>query len=112
MNRKSLNKEIKRNNDILTKRNKQLHNSILEMRGMYALLKRINLRYMKENTRMYRMIRILRLQLNNSRSNPSSCSALETLAEAAICLQNPEAIQEAVDFPNIGQVEEIPEYQQ
>ena len=40
-----LDREIKRNNDILTKRNKQLHNSILEMRGMYVLLKRRNIRY-------------------------------------------------------------------
>ena len=56
-----LDREIKRNNEILTKRNKQLHNSILEMRGMYVLLKRKNLRYMKDNTRIYRMIRILRL---------------------------------------------------
>ena len=81
-----LDREIKRNNDILTKRNKQLQNSILEMRGMYVLLKRRNLRYMKDNIRLYRMIRILRLQLKKSRSNPSSCFTLETLAEAAISL--------------------------
>ena len=56
-----LEREIKKNNAILTKRNKQLHNSFLEMRGRYILLKRINLRYMKENTRLYRMIRLLRL---------------------------------------------------
>ena len=84
--------EIKRNNDILTKRNKQLHNYVLEMRGMYILLKRRNLRYMKKNTRLYRMIRLLRLQLKNSISNPSSHFTLETLAEAAVSLQNPELI--------------------
>ena len=67
---------------------------------------------MKDNTRLYKMIRLLRLQLKNSISNPSSRLTLETLAEAAVSLQNPEAIQEATDFPNIGQVEEIPEYQQ
>ena len=62
-----LDREIKRNNEILlTKRNKELHNSILEMRGMYVMLKRRNLRFMHENTRMYRMIRLLRLQLKNS----------------------------------------------
>ena len=59
---KVLEREIKRNNDILTKRNKQLQNSVLEMRGMYVLLKRRNIRYMKENTRLYRMIKLLRLQ--------------------------------------------------
>ena len=91
------------NNDILTKRNKQLQNYVLEMRGMYVLLKRINLRYMKDNTRLYRMIRILWLQLKNSRSNPSSCFTLETLAEAIVSLQNPESIQDATNPPNVEQ---------
>ena len=67
---------------------------------------------MKDNTRMYRMIGLLRLQLKSSKSNPSSRFALETLAEAEVNLQNREAIQEAADFPNIGQAEEILEYQQ
>ena len=70
------------------------------------------MRYMKDNTRLYRMINILRLQLKNSISNPSSHFTLETLAEAAVSLQNLEAIQEAAEFPNIGKAEEIPEYQQ
>ena len=87
-----LEREIKRNNEILTKRNKQLLNSLLEMRGMYVLLKKRNLRYMKYNTSLYRMIRSLRLQLKNSISNPSSRSTLETLAKVAVILQNLEAI--------------------
>ena len=56
-----LNREAKRNNAILTKNNAKLHNSLLEMRGMHVLLKRRNLRLMKENTRLYRMIRMMRL---------------------------------------------------
>ena len=78
---------------------------------MYVLLKTRNLRYMKDNTRIYRMIRLLRMHLNISRSNPSSHFTLETLAEAAVSLQNPKVIQEVADFPNIGQDEEILEYQ-
>ena len=100
-----LEREIKRNNAMLTKRNKELQNYVLEMRGMYVLLKRRNIRYMKDNTRMYRMIRLLRLQVKNSRPNPSSHFALETLVEATVSLHNPKAIQVAVDFPNIGQTE-------
>ena len=100
-----MDREIKRNNAMLTKRNRELHNSVLEMRGMYVMLKRINIRYMKYNTNLYKMIWILRLSLKKSRSNPSSRFALETLAEAITSLQNPEAIQEAVDFPNIGKAE-------
>ena len=56
-----LEREIKRNNAMLTKRNKDLYNSFLEMRGMYILLKRRNLRYMKDKTRLYKMIKLLRL---------------------------------------------------
>ena len=101
-----LEREIKRNNAMLTKRNKELHNSVLEMRGMYVLLKRINLRYMKDNTRMYRTIRLLRLQVKNSIPNPISHFALETLAEVAVSIQNPESIQATADLPNIEQTEE------
>ena len=99
-------KEIKRNNEILTKRNKQLHNSVLEMRGMYILLKRRNLRYMKDNTRMYRMIRFQRLQMKEAKLNPSTHLTLETLAEAAVSLQPPKAIQVVVNLPNIEPAEE------
>ena len=56
-----LDMEIKINNAILTKRNKELHNSVLEMRGMYVTLKRRNIRFIQDNNRMYRMIRLLRL---------------------------------------------------
>ena len=90
-----LEREIKKNNAILTKRNKQLHNSFLEMRGRYILLKIINLRYMKENTRLYRMIRFLMLQLKNSKPNPSTHLTLETLVEAAVILQHPKSSQAA-----------------
>ena len=56
-----LEREIKRNTAMLTNRNKELHNSVLEMRRMYVMLKRRNIIYMQDNTRMYRMIRLLRL---------------------------------------------------
>ena len=96
-----LEREIKRNNAMLTKRNKKLHNSFLEMSGMYILLKRRNLRYMKENTRLYKMIRLLRLQVKNSRQNPSTHFSLEALAEVVVSLQNTESIQDATDPPNV-----------
>ena len=95
---------------MLTNRNKELHNSVLETRGVYVMLKRRNIRYLQDNTRLYRMIRLLRLQVKNSRSNPSSQThfALETLAEVAVILQNLEAAQDAADIPNIGQAKEGP----
>ena len=81
------------------------------MKGMYLLLQKRNLRFMKDNTRIYRMIRLLRLQMKNSNSNPSSQAhlVLETLAEATISLHDPEAFHDAAIVPNPIQVEEITE---
>ena len=56
-----LDREIKRTNATLTKRNTQLHNSLLEMRGMYVLLKRRMLILMKDKSKIYRMVRMSRL---------------------------------------------------
>ena len=73
----------------MTKRNKQLHNSFLEMRERYIFLKRLNKRYLKENTRLYRMIRIRRLQVKDAKPNPNTHLTLETLAKATVSLQPP-----------------------
>ena len=51
-----LEREIKRTNAILTKKNTQLHDSLREMKGMYFMLQKRNLRFMKDNTRIYRII--------------------------------------------------------
>ena len=108
-----LEREIKRTNAVLTKKNTQLNNSLLEMKGMYFLLQKRNLRFMKDNTKLCRMIRILRLQMKNSNSNPSSQAhfALETLAEATTSFQDPEGPHDAVALSNPMQIEEILEGQ-
>ena len=85
-----LERELKRNNETLTRRNKLLHKSYLEQRERYIFLKRMNRRYLKENTRLLRMVRLQRLQLKKAKANPSSHLALSTLAEAAISLQPPD----------------------
>ena len=79
------------------------------MKGRYFLLQKRNLRFMKDNTRLYRMIRLLRLQMKNSNPNPRTHLALETLAETAISLQNLEVAHDIADIPNLMQVEEVPE---
>ena len=56
-----LEREIKKNNATLTRRNKLLHNSYLDMRERYVFLKRLNKRYLKDNTRLYKIIRLQRL---------------------------------------------------
>ena len=92
-------REIKRNNAILTQKNTELHNSLLEMRGMYVPLKRRNLRLMKDNSRLYRMVKMSRLQKKDP--NPKTHLALETLEEAAISLQDPEIAHDVVDITNL-----------
>ena len=81
-----LEREIKKNNTALTSRNKLLHKSYLEQRERYIFLKRLNTRYLKDNTRLYRMVRLQRMQLKEAKENPSIHPTLETLAEAAVSL--------------------------
>ena len=64
-------------------------------------LKRMNTRYLKDNTRLYRMVRIQRLQLNESKENPNSHPTLETLVEVTVSLQDPEDSQGAVNTPSM-----------
>ena len=101
-----LEREIKKNNEILTSRNKLLHKSYLEQRERYIFLKRLNTRYLKDNNRLYRMVRLQRLQLKEAKSNPSSHPTLETLAEAAVSLQPPETSQGTVNTPSMKLAEE------
>ena len=58
---------------------------------------------MKDNTRLYRMIRLQRLQVKDAKPNPSTHLTLETLAEAAVSLQHQDSSQDAANLPNIEQ---------
>ena len=55
---------------------------------------------------------IRRSRLQKKYSSPRTHLSLETLAEAAIILQNPEVAHDIVDIPNIMRVEEVPEGQE
>ena len=79
-------REVKRNDATLTSRNKLLHKSYLDQRERNIFLKRLNTRYLKENTRLYRMIRYQRQQKKEAKENTSSHPTLETLAEAVVSL--------------------------
>ena len=78
-----------------------LHNSYLEMRGRYVLLKRLNKRYLKDNIRLYRMIRLQRLHMKDAKPNPSIHLTLETLDEVLVSLQPLELSQAIANLPNI-----------
>ena len=101
-----LEREIKKNNATLTNRKNLLHKSYLELRERYDFLKRLNKRYLKDNTRLYRMIRLQRLQMKEAKINPSSHLTLETLAEAIVSLQPLGESQAIVNPPIIEPAEE------
>ena len=67
---------------------------------------------MRDNTRLYRMIELMRLQEKNSNPSPQAHLALKTLAEAATSLQDPEAAHDVVALSNPMQVEGVPEEQE
>ena len=69
------------------------------MRGMYVLLKRRNMRLMKDNSKLYKMVRMLRLQKKDP--NPKTHLALETIAKATISLQDSEIAHDVADIPNL-----------
>ena len=77
------------------------------MRGMYVLLKRRNLRLMKDSSRIYRMIRLSTFQKKNSNPISQYHFALETLAEATSSFQDPEAAHDADSLSNPMKIEEI-----
>ena len=81
-----LEREIKKNISTLTSRNKMLHKSYLEQKERYIFLKRLNKRYLKDNTRLYRMISLQKIQMKEAKINPSIHLTLETLVEAAVIL--------------------------
>ena len=81
------------------------------MTGMYTIPQKRNLRLMKDNARLYRKIRLSRLQTKNSNPKSQAHLVLETLAEAAISLQDLEAACDVAAIPNPMQVAEIPEGQ-
>ena len=68
------------------------------------------MRLMKHKSRLYRMVKISRLQKKDP--NSKTHLALETLAEVAISLQNLEVAHDVADIPNLMQVGEVPEGQE
>ena len=66
----------------------------------------MNTRYLKDNTRLYRMISLQKLQMKEAKLNPSSQLTLETLDEAAVSLQPPEISQTTINPPRIEDAKE------
>ena len=75
------------------------------LKERYAFLKRLNKRSLKDNTRLYRIIRIHRLQIEDAKPNPSTHLTLETLAEATVSLEPPKSSQAVVNLPDIEPIE-------
>ena len=77
----------------------------------YTKLEEINIRLMKDNTRLYRKIRLSNLQTKNSIPQSQAHHKLETLVEVAMSLFYPEEACVSTAIPNPMQVAETPEGQ-
>ena len=79
-------REIKRSNERLTKRNTESYDSLQELKKKYTKLEERNLRLMKDNTKLYKKIRLSKLQTKNSNPQSQVHHKLENLAEVAMNL--------------------------
>ena len=106
-----LEREIKRTNGILTKRNAELYDSLQELKRKYTKLEESNLSLMKDNTKLYRKIRLSKLQIKNSNPQSQTHHRLETLAEVSMNLYDLEATSDSTAIPNPIQVTKTPKEQ-
>ena len=74
-----LEREIKRTNGRLTKRNVEFYNYVQEIKRKYTKMEESNLRLMKENTRLYRKIKLSKLQTRNSSPQSQAHQKMKTL---------------------------------
>jgi len=106
-----LEREIKRSNERLTKRNTELYDSLQELTKKYTKLEERNLRLMKDNTKLYRKIRLSKLQTKYSNPQSQAHHNLETLEEVAMNIYDPEAACDSTAIPYPIQVAETPKEQ-
>ena len=106
-----LEREIKRRNERLTKRNTELYDSLQELKKKYIKLKEINLRLMKDNTKLYRKIRLSKLQTKYQNPQSQAHHKLETLAEVAMNLYDREVDFDSTTITDPIQVVETPKEQ-
>ena len=95
-------REIKRTNERLTKRNAKLYDSLQEIKRKHTKLEESNPRLRKDK------IRLSKLQKWNSISQSQAHQKLETLAEVAMSLFGPEVAYDAASIPNPRQAIETP----
>ena len=88
-----------------------MYDSLQEIKRKYTKLEENNIRLMKENTRLYRKIRISKLQMRNSSPLSQDHQKLETLVEVAMSLCGPEVSCDAAAIPNPRQAAETPKGQ-
>ena len=86
-----LEREIKRTNGRLTKRNAELYDSLQEIKTKNTKLEESNLKLRKEKVRLCTKIRLTKLQIRNPSPQPQAHQKMETLAEVAISLFGLEA---------------------
>ena len=74
-------------------------------------MEEINIRLLKENTKLYKKLQLSKLQIKNSSPQSQAHHKLETLIEVAMSICYPKASCDAATLPNPIQVEEKPKGQ-
>ena len=100
-----LEREIKRTNEKLTKRNAKLYDSLQEIKRKYTKLEESNIILRKEK------IRLSKLKKGNSIPQSQAHQKLETLAEVAMSLFGPKVSCDATAIPNPRKAVETPKGQ-
>ena len=85
--------------------------TLQELTKKYTKLEERNLRLMKDNTKLYRKIRLSKLQTKYSNPQSQAHHILETLAEVSMNLYDPEVSCDSTAIPDPIQVVETPEEQ-
>jgi len=97
-------KEIKKKNEELTERNVELYDYYQDLLEKYDKIKERNKMLMKDNTKLYIKVRLLRLQTMPSKPQPQANLDVETLAEAATSFADvPEAFSKNDEEPDTVQ---------
>jgi hypothetical protein len=78
---------IKNTNTDLTERNEELHNINQTVKEKHNKIKDKNRTLIKENMKLYRQLRLMRLKIKESQPPAQEHTKLETLAEIATSLK-------------------------
>ena len=88
-----------------------MYDSLQELKRKYTKLEESNLSLMKDNTKLYRKIRLSKLHTKYSNPHSKAHHNIKTLADVAMNLYGPEVACDSIAIPDPIQVAETLEEQ-